>query len=807
MSTITQRDEDTTPIDTGLTPDEVQTRIDRGQQNSFDVQVGRTYREIFRYNIFNTFNVVLFVLLTIIIILQDYTTALFAGFSVVMNSIIGTAQEVNAKRQLNQLTDLASQTVKVIRDGEQHAIDRQHIVKDDLVIVEPGDLIPVDGVIVQSDNLEINEAQITGEADAIYKQSGDDITSGSFCITGRGVMQAQQVGKHSTVNRLAARAKSYRKPVTPTQQRIQIIVQFTLVVMFIFLPMLLISGYLDGEPFLELTRNAVVFVTSLVPQGLILIVILSLTVGAVKTSRHETLVQRVNAVESLSNVSVLCFDKTGTLTQNRLIVDEIIPADGEDDETTRALLARYIRQLSHRNSTAEAIADDLGVGEVDDQQERRDEVPFTSQRKWGAVAFDDETLILGAPERVLGEDFDIEPYTRQGLRVLALSRLDHIPSREARHIDGAQPITLVTIRDEVRDDIHETLRTFIDQGVRPKVISGDNLLTVQAVALQVGMDVEQAYTGDDLEAMSDSDFATAIAQATIFARVGPDTKERIVTALRAQGEYVAMVGDGVNDVPALKAADLAVAMNGGAQISKEIADIVLLNDALTTLPLALKEGTETTQTLYGTTKMFLAKNTYNTLLFLFVTLMTLPFPITPIQISWASFGTTNMTGGLIALGILRPKTTRDFRHDVLDYIIIAGVTGGVGMAFLFLTIYNYTDTATARYAITIAFMLYQLNILWNMAGIDLLRPSTLRANPLVVLVSGVLSLGTIGVALTLPDVFEFGLPPPEVLLLVGVVHALMVSLVSVMLRNRGLLHRFYNLITFTKRHNAGPSDR
>lgn len=263
----------------------------------------------------------------------------------------------------------------------------------------------------------------------------------------------------------------------------------------------------------------------------------------------------------------------------------------------------------------------------------------------------------------------------------------------------------------------------------------------------------------------------------------------------------------MNDVPALKAADLAVAMNGGAQISKEIADIVLLNDALTTLPLALKEGTETTQTLYGTTKMFLAKNTYNTLLFLFVTLMTLPFPITPIQISWASFGTTNMTGGLIALGILRPKTTRDFRHDVLDYIIIAGVTGGVGMAFLFLTIYNYTDTATARYAITIAFMLYQLNILWNMAGIDLLRPSTLRANPLVVLVSGVLSLGTIGVALTLPDVFEFGLPPPEVLLLVGVVHALMVSLVSVMLRNRGLLHRFYNLITFTKRHNAGPSDR
>jgi len=293
--------------------------------------------------------------------------------------------------------------------------------------------------------------------------------------------------------------------------------------------------------------------------------------------------------------------------------------------------------------------------------------------------------------------------------------------------------------------------------------------------------------------MRAGEFAEAIQAAHVFARVDPDTKRRIVQGLRDGGDYVAMVGDGVNDVPALKAANLAVAMNDGAQVSKDIADIVLLNNAMSTLPLAFAEGTETTQTLHGTTKMFLAKDMFNTLVFLFTLLMGLPFPITPIQISWASFATTNISGGLIALGLLRPAPIKNFRDDVLDYFVIAGVTGGVGLAFANLVVFTYTDRETARHAMTLSFMLYQLTILWHMGGIDPLRPRTLISNPLVIAFSVLLSILTIGAALLFPATFEFQLPPWEIVGFVLVVHALLMVLVSVGLRNRGLLHRFYTL--------------
>lgn len=783
---------------TGLTSAEVSERIQRGDVNVFEGRGGRTYLQIVRHNIFNVFNMMLFVLLLIVLLSQDYWTVLFAGFSVVTNSIIGTAQEINAKRKLDELANLAPKEVEVLRDKTPVTIPHNQIVTDDIIRLRPGDRMVVDGTILHSDSLEVDESHLTGESDAINKNVDDFITSGSFCIAGSGLMKATSVGKHSTLNRITANAKIYKNTLTPTQDKIASIVKITMVVLVIFGPMMLIADYLAGYSVLTIVRNTLVFSTSLVPQGLIMTSTLALTIGAVKISRHKTLIQRINAVESMANVTVLCFDKTGTLTENKLHVDEIISLGSQSIIDIEGTLQLYVSNLAHRNTTAEAIA--RHVNRLADIPQKTQEIPFTSARKWGAIIFPEVTYLLGAPERLLGDTHpamtQVETLSAQGLRVLAFATTTSTPDSQKLDLTQVEGIALIVISDRVRDDIKATLESFIAQEVRPKVLSGDNMLTVSALAKLAGMDTQLAYTGKQLEAMSGSDFDRAVMQADVFARIEPETKRRIVASLRKQGEYVAMVGDGVNDVPALKEADLAVVMNDGAQISKDVGSIVLLNNAMSTLPLAFAEGSEITRTMFGTTKMFLTKNVYNTFLFIFIYFMGLPFPITPIQISWAAFGTVNIPGGLFAIGLIRPERTRSFRRDTLDYIITAGLVGAVGMALMYLTAYTYTekDIAVSQSVTTIYFILYSLMIFLFVCGIDIANPRTYLRYPLATAITLVLTSGAVIAATILPDVFEFNWPPAELVFLEFIMFVLCALIVSVGMRKRGLLYQFYNLV-------------
>ncbi|MBZ0289559.1 MAG: HAD-IC family P-type ATPase, partial [Anaerolineae bacterium] len=506
-----------------------------------------------------------------------------------------------------------------------------------------------------------------------------------FCIAGTGLMVATQVGKNSTINKLSSIAKAYKNVKTPTQQRIQAMVELTVIVMVIAGPMLFLASYLNGATMLEVVRNLVVFVSSVVPQGLVLVAILSLTLGAISISRHQTLIQRVNAVESMANVQVLCFDKTGTLTRNQLTVTNIQPIGNHDPIFIQAKLQAYVSSLSHQNSTASAVAaylKSLSICAVNGTKVR--EIPFNSARKWGAVVLDGETLIFGAPERVLNHAPEpLESVAKhasdmaaQGLRVLAFARSTSAPV-DGQLDNSYEPLALIVLSDQIRPDIQETLQAFRDQNVALKVISGDNIDTVKSIAQASGMVINKAYTGDQLEAMPEHEFAGAALEGDLFARIEPDTKRRLIAALKSQGKYVAMVGDGVNDVPALKEAHLAIVMNDGAQISKDVGDIVLLNNAMSTLPKAFAEGKEITQTIYATAKLFLVKNFYNIVLIFFVGFMTLPFPTSPIQFSWITFGTVNIPATLIAFKIIRPAFMAKFRRDVIDYVIIGGTVGAV----------------------------------------------------------------------------------------------------------------------------------
>jgi cation-transporting ATPase E len=788
-------------IHPGLSSAEVAERVARGETNTFKIKVGRSYWEIVRDNVFNLFNIVLLVLLIIVFIFKDYRNLFFPSFSVIFNALIGMIQEINAKRTLDRLAALAVHDVKVWRDAKLIDIPIGEVVKDDVMPIEPGDRLVVDGLVLSSDGLELDESLLTGESDAISKEVNDPMYSGSFCIAGSGLMRATQVGAKSTVNKLSEVAKSYRNVQTPTQVKVGILVEFSVLGMLVLGPMVMLAGYIAGLELLDIVRNAVVLVTSLVPQGLVLVTTLSLTLGAVKISRRQTLVQRINAVESLASADVLCFDKTGTLTRNQLVVTEIIPLNGQSPDEICKSLAIYTRNLAHLNKTAGAIADYCGKTS-DIPITKKQEIPFTSARKWGAIVLPEQTLVLGAPERVLITSTTAVARAKDlasaGQRVLALAGSDN-PPQNGKLDDACQPLALIVMSDQVREDIRETLNAFRQQNVQLKVISGDNVETVRAIAAQAGMHITGGYTGEELEAMSPSELEVAVRDSNLFARIEPETKRKIIAALKRQGHYVAMVGDGVNDVPALKESNLAIAMNDGAQIAKDIADIVLLNNAMSTLPLAFAEGKSITQKIYGTAKMFLVKNIYSVLLFIFVGFMMMPFPISPIQISWAVFGTINVPTTLMAFGVLRPSFMRNFARDVLSYVVISGIVGALGLTSVYGIVYIVTEgniegkRDIARSAVTLFMILYSIQIFWHTHGIDIFQPKTFTTYGKETLFGILLAVATIAVPYVQPDWFGFVRPSAVIWLVIAVTFAFTIYGLRITLQNQHIFNSLRRL--------------
>lgn len=794
-----------TAIDSGLSAAAVQERVQRGETNNYKSRVTRSYAAIIADNIFNLFNIILFALLMVVISFEDYTTALFAGFSVVTNSLLGTAQEINARRRLDKLAALQEQKVKVRRDGSVVEIPMRDVVRDEVILIEPGDRMVVDGVVLHSDALEMDESLLTGESDAVFKNTGDEVFSGSFCIAGAGVMRAARVGKESNINRLSETARQYKNIRTPTQVRIDIIVELTLLIMVVFAPMLFVTADRMQLPFLDAIRNTVVFVTSLVPQGLVLVAILSLTIGALKITRYQTLIQKVNAVESLANATVLCFDKTGTLTKNQLAVTQIISLNYEKKEVIHEEIALYCRHLAHLNRTAGAVQEfvEKSVQNVPDVKKVK-EIPFTSGRKWGAVVFPDDTFVMGAPERILPqssrEDSIISRALRlsmDGMRVLAFARVKSDLDSNGHDISSkCDPIALIVLSDQVREDIKDTLNAFRDENIDLKVISGDSIETVRAIAQQSGMTITGAFSGAQLDAMNDTELEKTVTQANVFARIEPETKRRIITSLQRQKHYVAMVGDGVNDVPALKQANLAIVMNDGTQISKDVADIVLLNNAMSTLPKAFKEGKEITQTVFGTMKMFLVKNFYTVFLFVFAGFMALPFPMTPVQISWATFGAVNIPATLVAFGLMRPELMKRFRYDVMDYIFTVGFIGAVLHTFLYVVVYFGTgnDVVVARSAVTIYFTTFSGYAVWTILGGDFYKPETFRIYWRSGLFMLVITMLTILALYIFPVLADFKMTTDWWLItLIVALQLLSMILISHGMKYRYLLRRMWDL--------------
>jgi cation-transporting ATPase E len=641
----------------GLTENEARARRQRGDGNDTGSAPSRSYWDIARANLFTLFNNILFAIGVALIALGRVNDALTSVGLGLVNALISTVQEIRAKRQLDRIALLNRPTVTVVRDGREQVIAPAELVKGDILRIVAGDQIVVDGVMLGDGLLEMDESLLTGEGDLIRKQAGDPLFSGSFCVTGAGYMEAEKVGAASFANQLTATARNFQVTYTPLQRQIDFVVRLVMLVVVVISIIIFGASLLEGLSTVRLVQIAAVL-SGQVPYGLFLMIVVAYALGASTIAKQGALVQQTNAVESLSNIDVLCMDKTGTLTANRLVFNDLYPLADVQADVVRAYLGDVVRSATVTNATSDAISASVR-GE---QWPIADEVPFASARKWSALAFargarepgPHGVYVLGAWEMlqpyllpgVISPDSalmqQLHAWSSQGLRVLLFA---YNPDVTTLHGGGEQPqlptltpLALVSLRDELRPQARETIATFRQLGVELKVISGDNPQTVAALAKQAGFPPDiRLVSGPELETMNQVEFDQAAAEAAIFGRIKPEQKDQLVDALLRQGKRVAMMGDGVNDVLALKKASLGIAMQSGSSAARNVADMILLDDSFAALRPAFQEGRRIIGGMSNALYLFLTRVATTTLIIVGVTMVGLDFPFDPAQVALTTF--------------------------------------------------------------------------------------------------------------------------------------------------------------------------
>lgn len=655
----------------GLTQAEVKQRVRAGLVNHVSERPSRSTREIVRANVVTRFNILLGALLLItLIVLRQPRDALF-GLVLITNSAIGIVQELRAKRTLDRLEVVAAPKVRVVRSGSivEQPVDR--IVVDDLIDLRPGDQLVVDGLVVASTGLEIDESLLTGEADPVRKQVDDECLSGSFVAAGSGRYRATRVGDDSYAARLAHAAKRFTLVRSELRDGIDSILGIVSWAVIPIGALLVWSTMRGGGEFIDGLGGAVAAGVAMIPQGLVLLASIAFALGVIRLGRRNVLVQELPAIEGLARVDTVCFDKTGTLTNGRLTVEEVILFGETDPEPALAALAA---SEAHPNITMAAIGaafpHDPGWGV-------QEAVPFSSARKWSGVTFyGGGTWVIGAPDVVAPRDghaLDLaSDLSGEGSRVLVVAT-------GLAPLDGGflppdlDPVAMVVLSDQIRDDAEETLRYFSQQGVRVKVISGDHPETVAAIASQVGVK-GAAHVVDARNLPEEPDaLAEVMETGTVFGRVSPNQKRAMVKALQSRGHVVAMTGDGVNDVLALKDSDIGIAVGGGAPASRAVAQLVLIDGRFATLPQIVGEGRRVTSNIERVANLFITSTVYAIGLSLAIVLSSLPFPFLPRHLTLVGSLTVGIPSFFLALAPSRRRARAGFVPRVLKFAIPTGV--------------------------------------------------------------------------------------------------------------------------------------
>ena len=697
----------------GLTTAEVEERTRAGRTNKATRTTGRTTWEIIRANVFTRINAMLGVLCVIVLATGSWINAAF-GLLIIANSAVGIIQELRAKRTLENLKILSESRPRVIRDGEEREVAQHEIVEGDLIRVGSGDEIVVDGPLL-SGSLSMDESQLTGEADPVRHNPGDELLSGSFVKHGSGVFRAEKVGGESYAARLAAEASDFSLTDSVLMSGINSILR---VITWLLIPTGLLTIFTQltrtDAPIRESILSMAAALVPMVPEGLVLMTSIAFAVGIVRLGKYKALVNELVAIEGLARVDTMCTDKTGTLTSNEMELEAVVDEHGDDAraETLRDLRRLFASQ-SDLNNTAEAIVQGLnelaehpaegeGSGAAAFSQPQSSqpqafegsEIPFSSAYKFsGFRVADGPTFVLGAPDVLLDTGTPAADVAAKaeadGRRVLAFGRaLDEVEDPDE---DGANVIVpelgdpvLIVLRQKLRPDVAETLAYFEHEGVDVKIISGDNPGSVAAVAKEA---TGEQLSSIDAREIAPEDMEHAVLDSEVFGRVKPEQKQAMVEALHAHGRTVAMTGDGVNDVLALKKADIGVAMGSGSAATRSVAQLVLLNDRFSSMPHVIAEGRRVIGNIERVANLFLTKTVYSVVLAMVVAVAGVTFPFQPIHVTITGWFTIGIPAFILSLAPNTERPRDGFVRRVLSLAIPGGAIVGLGSVIMWLVIY------------------------------------------------------------------------------------------------------------------------
>lgn len=710
----------------GLTGAEVAERRSRGQVNDVPVRSSRSLGQIVRANVFTRFNAVIGVLWLVMLFVAPIQDSLF-GFVILANTGIGILQEWRAKQTLDALAVVGEARPTVRRDGAAAEVATSEIVLDDLIEIGPGDKIVVDGVCAEADGLEIDESLLTGEADPVVKRPGDPVMSGSFVVAGGGAFTATKVGREAYAARLAEEASRFTLVHSELRTGISTILKYVTWMMVPAAVGLVVTQLVvKNDDLKDALARTVGGIVPMVPEGLVLLTSVAFAIGVIRLGRKQCLVQELPAIEGLARVDTVCLDKTGTLTEGGMDVSELRPLDGADEPYLRKVLGALGESDPRPNASLQAIID-----AYPDSEEWRcvESLPFSSARRYSGAAFSEgdgetSTWLLGAPDVLLAAGdpalAETEQLNERGLRVLLLARA-HRDLDDAEPARGARPAALVVLEQRLRSDAAETLRYFAEQDVRAKVVSGDNAVSVGAVAGKLGLD-GTAVDARRLPA-DGPELARALETGTVFGRVTPQQKRDMVGALRSRGHTVAMTGDGVNDVLALKDADIGVAMGSGSEATRAVAQIVLLDNSFAALPSVVAEGRRVIGNITRVATLFLVKTVYSVLLAVLVVCWQVEYPFLPRHLTMLSTLTIGVPAFFLALAPNTERARPHFVRRVMRYAVPGGVLAGLATFVTYLLArHHYSGPGALEAETSAATLTLFLISMWVLAVIA--RPYT-----------------------------------------------------------------------------------
>ncbi|USR79328.1 HAD-IC family P-type ATPase [Arcanobacterium pinnipediorum] len=674
----------------GLTSEEVADRRRDGRVNTLPPRTGKTVGDIIRSNVFTRINAMLSVLFVMVMTTGSIINAAF-GLLIIVNSGIGIVQELRAKRTLDSLSLIGEEKPRVWRDGKIVEVAQEDVVLDDVIALRSGNQIVVDGEVVDSDGLSIDESMLTGESDAVRKQLDDEILSGSFVVSGTGAYRVTKVGADSYAARLTAEASRFTLAKSQLQSGINTILKY---ITWVLIPVGILIIYSQVSQGTSQWDQVILKISGalvpMIPEGLVLITSTAFALGVIRLGKRKCLVQELPAIEGLARVDVVCADKTGTLTENRMIFESIRLFDDEgglaDSRSASgtwsfAQLEEVLGQLGGAdqdpNSTMAAIIEAHGLDAGTKKWEVRSRHAFTSATKWSGITFAEHgSWLLGAAD-VLAEGSAYAKSAQElgstGLRVIMLAHTDQVVDDDTELTD-VEPVALVVFEQKVRPDAAQTLEYFAEQNVTVKVISGDNAASVGAVTRKLGVDSGQAI---DARTLTSENFDAQVANNLVFGRVTPDQKRSMVASLQEAGHTVAMTGDGVNDVLALKDADIGVAMGSGAPATRSVAKIVLLDDKFATLPYVVAEGRRVIGNIERVANLFLTKTIYSAVLAILVIISAIPFPFQPIHVTITGWFTIGIPAFVLSLPPNNQRARSGFVRRVLWFAVPAGVVVGI----------------------------------------------------------------------------------------------------------------------------------